>query len=279
MAGVRVRAPNHAIMSLIRRLALSAAGFVLAGSAAQAATERPVLIELFTSQGCNSCPPADALLGELAQRPGVLALAFHVDYWNGLGWSDPFSSKLATARQNDYAQRLGKRSIYTPQLVVDGAQDAVGSDRAGVTALIDAARRRADHRNHDRRDRPARRPPERRHRRARHGLARRLRPRPCDPGRPRRERRPHPDRISGRPLPGPPGRLDRRRHAICPAGCRGRRRDPVRAARSARPDAGGTGCDGVGVRAEVTTKLPADAMSAAPFRRADLMTRDWLPCD
>ena len=131
-------------MSLIRRLALSAAGFVLAGSAAQAqtASERPVLIELFTSQGCNSCPPADALLGELARQPGVLALAFHVDYWNGLGWSDPFSSKLWTARQNDYAQRLGKRSIYTPQLVVDGADDVVGSNRADIDALIAAARRR-----------------------------------------------------------------------------------------------------------------------------------------
>jgi hypothetical protein len=132
------------IMSLIRRLALSAAGFVLAGSAAHAAgtTERPVLIELFTSQGCNSCPPADALLGELARRPGVLALAFHVDYWNGLGWSDPYSSKLWTARQNDYAQRMGKRSIYTPQLVVDGAEDVVGSSRSAVDALIAAARRR-----------------------------------------------------------------------------------------------------------------------------------------
>jgi hypothetical protein len=135
---------------LLRRLAVSAAGFVLAGSTAQAATsathaatERPVLIELFTSQGCNSCPPADALLGELARRPGVLALAFHVDYWNGLGWSDPFSSKLWTARQNDYAQRLGKRSIYTPQLVVDGAEDVVGSNRADVAALIAAAQRRA----------------------------------------------------------------------------------------------------------------------------------------
>jgi hypothetical protein len=144
MAGAPVRAPNPVIMSLIRRLALSAAGFVLAGSAAQAQTApRPVLIELFTSQGCNSCPPADDLLGELARRPGVLALAFHVDYWNGLGWSDPFSSKLWTARQNDYAQRLGKRSIYTPQLVVDGAGDAVGSNRADVDALIAAARRRA----------------------------------------------------------------------------------------------------------------------------------------
>jgi len=128
-------------MNLIRHLALSAAGLLLAGSA-QAASERPVLIELFTSQGCNSCPPADALLGELAKQPGVLALAFHVDYWNGLGWSDPFSSKLATERQHDYAQRLGKRSIYTPQLVVDGSDDAVGSDRADVTQLIAAARRR-----------------------------------------------------------------------------------------------------------------------------------------
>ena len=104
---------------------------------------RPVLVELFTSQGCNSCPPADAFLGELARRPGVLALAFHVDYWNGLGWKDPFSSATATARQNDYAKRLGKRSIYTPQLVVDGTADAVGSDRADVDALIAAARRRA----------------------------------------------------------------------------------------------------------------------------------------
>ena len=135
-------------MTLFRRLALSAAGFALAGSARvdqlQAGdTTRPVLIELFTSQGCNSCPPADALLGELARRPGVLALAFHVDYWNGLGWKDPFSSAIATARQNDYAQRLGKRSIYTPQLVVDGAADAVGSERDDVDALIAAARRRA----------------------------------------------------------------------------------------------------------------------------------------
>jgi hypothetical protein len=133
-------------MSYIRRLAFFAAGFALAGSAridqVQAA-ERPVLIELFTSQGCNSCPPADALLGELARRPGVLALAFHVDYWNGLGWKDPFSSATATARQNDYARRLGKRSIYTPQLVVDGAADAVGSDRGDVDALIAAAQRRA----------------------------------------------------------------------------------------------------------------------------------------
>ena len=140
---------------MLRRLALFAAGFALAGSArihqVDAQSDpgagqgaRPVLIELFTSQGCNSCPPADALLGELARRPGVLALAFHVDYWNGLGWRDPFSSATATARQNDYARRLGKRSIYTPQVVVDGAADAVGSDRENILALINSARRRAD---------------------------------------------------------------------------------------------------------------------------------------
>jgi len=139
-------------MPRICRLPLFAASVALASSAYAAPPQdqvhggdsaRPVLVELFTSQGCNSCPPADAFLGELARRPGVLALAFHVDYWNGLGWKDPFSSADATARQNDYAKRLGKRSIYTPQLVVDGSADAVGSDRADVDELIAAARRHA----------------------------------------------------------------------------------------------------------------------------------------
>jgi hypothetical protein len=106
------------------------------------AAERPILAELFTSQGCSSCPPADAVLGDLAKRPDVLALSFHVDYWDNLGWKDPFSLSLATARQHHYAQILGSSS-YTPQLVVDGRAEAVGSDRRSVEALLVAQRRAA----------------------------------------------------------------------------------------------------------------------------------------
>jgi hypothetical protein len=105
----------------------------------QAAETRPVLVELFTSQGCSSCPPADALLGELAKRPGVVALAWHVDYWDGLGWKDKFSSADATHRQYDYARRLGLDSVYTPQLVIDGSAETVGSDAGAADAAIKAA--------------------------------------------------------------------------------------------------------------------------------------------
>ena len=104
-----------------------------------AASAAPVVVELFTSQGCNSCPPADAFLGELAQRSGLIALAFHVDYWNYIGWEDPFSSPEATRRQRDYAQSLGLSSVYTPQMVIDGSFDAVGSDRTKVDRAIAAA--------------------------------------------------------------------------------------------------------------------------------------------
>lgn len=105
----------------------------------QAEETRPVLVELFTSQGCSSCPPADALLGELAKRPGVLALAWHVDYWDGLGWKDKFSSADATHRQYDYARRLGLDSVYTPQLVIDGTAEAVGSNASAAEAAIKMA--------------------------------------------------------------------------------------------------------------------------------------------
>ncbi|MDB5394553.1 MAG: uncharacterized protein JWM91_2059 [Rhodospirillales bacterium] len=100
------------------------------------AEPRPVVVELFTSQGCSSCPPADAVLAELAQRKGVLALGFHVDYWDGLGWRDPLSAAGSTARQHGYAAQFGKKEIYTPQIVVDGRSQLVGSNREAVLQAI-----------------------------------------------------------------------------------------------------------------------------------------------
>ncbi len=111
-----------------------------AGPAARAAdVGSPVVVELFTSQGCSSCPPADAFLGELAQREDVIALAFHIDYWDYIGWKDPFASPDFTNRQRGYAGALGLRTIYTPQMVIDGRVDAVGSDRGRVEHLIQRA--------------------------------------------------------------------------------------------------------------------------------------------
>jgi hypothetical protein len=101
---------------------------------------RPVVVELFTSEGCSSCPPAEAYLAELAQRDDVLALAYHVDYWDDLGWRDRFALKTATQRQNIYAQSMRKTSVYTPQVVIDGREDYVGSDRRSIGRSIEAPR-------------------------------------------------------------------------------------------------------------------------------------------
>jgi hypothetical protein len=98
----------------------------------------PVVLELFTSQGCSSCPPADALLGELLRRPGVIGLAWHVDYWNSLGWRDPYASQQWTDRQRSYAKHLDSE-VYTPALVVNGAAMMVGSDKPAVQRAIDQA--------------------------------------------------------------------------------------------------------------------------------------------
>ncbi len=111
----------------------------LAGAAA-AQSERPVVIELFTSQGCSSCPPADALLAKLAQREDVIALALHVDYWDYIGWKDKFASPAFTARQKGYASANGRSRIYTPQMIVNGEHDVVGNRAMDVAEIIEKHR-------------------------------------------------------------------------------------------------------------------------------------------
>jgi hypothetical protein len=103
--------------------------------AAQAAT-RPTVVELYTSEGCSSCPPADEYLGELARRPDVLALSFHVDYWDDLGWRDALALSSSTSRQRRYAHQLGLASIFTPQAILDGRESFVGSDRIGIAPRL-----------------------------------------------------------------------------------------------------------------------------------------------
>jgi hypothetical protein len=118
--------------------AAAIAAFLLSGPALAGSDK--VVVELYTSQGCSSCPPADALLGELAERDDVIALSFHVDYWNYLGWKDPFSSAAYTDRQRSYRAAFGLRYIYTPQIVSGGSQQAVGSHRGKVLRGIERAR-------------------------------------------------------------------------------------------------------------------------------------------
>jgi hypothetical protein len=102
---------------------------LLAVAAAAAAQTRPTVVELFTSEGCNSCPPAEAMIGVLAKRrPDVIALAFHVDYWDYIGWKDRFEISEATERQQQYARALHLHTVYTPQLIVDGERDVIGNN-------------------------------------------------------------------------------------------------------------------------------------------------------
>lgn len=97
----------------------------------------PMVVELFTSQGCSSCPPADSFLQELSRRDDVLALSLHVDYWDYIGWRDTFASSQSTARQRSYARTMGQRSVYTPQMVIDGKFQEVGSRRSKVMKFLE----------------------------------------------------------------------------------------------------------------------------------------------
>ena len=127
MARVCARTATRALAALIAAASLS--------GAAQAKPPRAV-IELFTSQGCSSCPPADALLAKLAREDDLIALSLPVDYWDRLGWKDTFAKHAFTQRQGAYSNARGDRQVYTPQAVVNGKEHVVGSQRAAINAAI-----------------------------------------------------------------------------------------------------------------------------------------------
>ncbi len=110
--------------------------WIIGAAPAVAQSTNPVVVELFTSQGCSSCPPADKLMHELAARDGVIALALHVDYWDYIGWKDQFADPAHTERQKAYAVAAGRRSVYTPQMIVNGTDSVVGARAMELADLI-----------------------------------------------------------------------------------------------------------------------------------------------
>jgi hypothetical protein len=133
-----------ALIGTASAAALIALAFSVPGRAqpSASATETPVLIELFTSQGCSSCPPADALLNRYRDKPGVITLSFSVDYWNYLGWHDTLSSPENSERQRDYALARGDGRVYTPQAVVDGITHVNGANEAAIEMAMRQASQR-----------------------------------------------------------------------------------------------------------------------------------------
>ncbi len=117
------------------RLLILVAAAAIGGCSASAGT-RPVVVELFQSQGCSSCPPANANLSTVADKPGVIALNFSVTYWDDQHWKDTFAQPRFTARQWDYAHAFGRGDVFTPQLVVDGRHDGVGADPGDFAHLV-----------------------------------------------------------------------------------------------------------------------------------------------
>jgi len=130
-----------AVVAALAGLAATAPALRTATSARPSPADQPVVIELYQSQGCSSCPPALAVLDQLANRPDVVALNFAVTYWDQLGWKDTYARPEFTARQWEYARAGGRGNVATPQLIVAGRQAVLGSRKAEVDAAIEANRR------------------------------------------------------------------------------------------------------------------------------------------
>ncbi len=128
--------PNLSIVLAVRLLAGGLIAASLSATASTAQSTQGVLVELFTSQGCSSCPPADAFLADLSQDPAVIPLALHVDYWDYIGWNDTFAQDKFTKRQRKYAKMNADRMVYTPQMIVAGQLRVKGHDSAAVMSGI-----------------------------------------------------------------------------------------------------------------------------------------------
>ena len=141
---MRENLPDYFLVETVAwpmRLSAIAAVVLLFPAWAGAATpQRPAIVELYTSEGCSSCPPAEALIEELARLPDVLPLAFHVDYWDDLGWHDRFSMKQAAQRQNEFARSLRLNTIGTPQMIVDGRVSVWGANRESLLRTLKTPR-------------------------------------------------------------------------------------------------------------------------------------------
>src|SRR6201987_3845777 len=127
---------NHSLSRWSSAFGLSLGVYALIAVIRPAHADPRAVVELFTSQGCSSCPPADKIIGELAKDPDVIALSMPIDYWDYLGWKDTLADARFSARQKAYSRMRGDRDVYTPQAIVNGSAQAIGSDRTSIERAI-----------------------------------------------------------------------------------------------------------------------------------------------
>src|ERR1700751_1303009 len=127
---------NHSLSRWSSAFGLSLGVYAVIAVIRPAHADPRAVVELFTSQGCSSCPPADKIIGELSNDPSIIALSMPIDYWDYLGWKDTLADSRFSARQRAYSRMRGDREVYTPQVVVNGSAHVIGSDRAGIEGAI-----------------------------------------------------------------------------------------------------------------------------------------------